>query len=437
MIDRRKFLAANALAMAAAPIAARGHVTAPRPFPDGFLWGAATAGHQVEGNNISSDLWFLENLDPTAFREPSGDADNSFALWPVDLDLVKAMGLNCYRFSLEWARIEPERGQYSQAMIDHYKAMIAGCHQRGLAPVVTFNHFTSPRWFGAMGGWTNAEAPKYFARFCERAAAQLAGGIDHAVTFNEPNILLLLQTLHLPPQVREVERQMLETAARMTRTPKFTAANMALEADVPLMQQLMLEGHAMGKAAIKAQRRDLPVGVTLAMFDDQAAGKNSIRDAMRRKLYGHWLDAAKADDYLGVQNYERSVWNAVDRLPPPPGAVLNHSGAEVYAPSLAGAVRYAHEATGVPILVTEHGVGTADDSIRARFIPAALVELQKLIAGGVPVKGYIHWSLLDNFEWIFGYGPQFGLHSVDRETFVRTPKPSAAVLGAIARANAV
>ena len=298
-------------------------------------------------------------------------------------------------------------------------------------------HFTAPRWFGAMGGWTNSEGIQLFARFCDRAARHLAGGISYAITFNEPNILLVLRAIVLPPQVLEAQKAMLAEAARRMGTPKFTALNAANIDDLDAMQANLVPAHKAAKAAIKAVRSDLPVGLSLSMFDDQAIGRNSLRDAKRRELYGAWLDTARADDFLGVQNYERNMWSDKGKLPPPKGAQLNYSGAEVYAPSLAGAVRYAYEATGVPIFVTEHGVGTDDDSIRARLIPAALAELQKTIASGVPVIGYSHWSLLDNFEWIFGYRPKFGLYSVDPATFTHIPKPSATVYGAIARNNAI
>ena len=173
------------------------------------------------------------------------------------------------------------------------------------------------------------------------------------------------------------------------------------------------------------------------MFDDQAAGTDSMRDTMRDRLYQPWLEAVRGDDFLGVQNYERQVWTRDGRLPSPAGVDVNYMGSEVYAPSLAGAVRYAYQATGVPIIVSEHGVGTTDDKVRARLIPAALAELKTAIDEGVPVKGYCHWSLIDNFEWIFGYKVKFGLHGFDPVTFVRTPKPSAAIYGAIARYNAI
>jgi beta-glucosidase len=437
MIDRRSLLAGSAAALAAAQAIARAaRPAAPRAFPKGFLWGTATAGHQVEGNNVNADCWLLENLKPTIFREPSRDSANSFELWRTDLDLVKGMGLNSYRFSLEWPRIEPEEGHFSVAMLDHYKAMIEGCRARGLTPIVTFNHYTTPRWFAAQGGWTSTRAATLFARFCERAAQHLAADIGYATTLNEPNLSNILLEV-LPPQAIAAQRLMLEAAAKASGTAKFASGNSIDTGDIPAATRNLIAGHRIGREAIKSVRPDLPVGVSLAMFDDQAAGEHSIRDAMRAKLYGAWIEAVKHDDFLGVQNYERKVWTAKGALPAPKGAVLNHSGVEVYAPSLANAVRYAHEASDLPILVSEHGVGTDDDTIRAALIPAALKELRAVMDAGIPVLGYAHWSLIDNFEWIFGYGVHFGLHSFDSTTFKRTAKPSAAAYGAIARANAI
>jgi beta-glucosidase len=435
-IDRRKFIAASTV-LAVAPVFGKAVMaTASRAFPKGFLWGAATAGHQVEGNNINSDCWVMENVQPTVFAEPSRDAANSYALWRTDLDLAKKLGLNSYRFSLEWARIEPEKGLFSPAMLDHYKAIIEGCRARGLTPMLTFNHYTAPRWFAASGGWTNPESPSLFARYCDRATRHLGAQIGYAITLNEPNIMNILRVV-LPPQIFEAQRAMLQAAARATASQKFVGANAVNPEDIDAVTANLVAGHKAGRAAIKMIRPDLPVGVSLAMFDDQAAGTNSIRDAMRARLYQPWLDAVRGDDFLGVQNYERQVWNDNGKLPAPAGVDVNYMGSEVYPPSLAGAVRYAHQATGIPIIVSEHGVGTTDDSVRARLIPAALAELKKAMDEGVPIKGYYHWSLMDNFEWIFGYKVRFGLHSVDPVTFVRTAKPSAAVYGAIARRNSL
>ncbi len=404
-------------------------------FPPNFLWGAATAGHQAEGNNINSDIWLIEHVTPTIYAEPSGDACDSLNRWHEDLDIVRNLGLNTYRFSLEWARIEPEQGAFSQAMLDYYKRIIDGCQERGLTPLVTFNHFAAPRWFAAAGGWDVASAADHFARFCERAARHLAEGIGYVVTLNEPNLMRLLGWLALPfpPGMLQTEQAMLASAARACGSAQFSVANAG-----PLSQtklQNMVAGHKAGYAAIKSVRPNLPVGVSLAMTDDQAVGEDSRRDEKRRDVYADWLEAAKTGDFIGVQNYERQRLDKNGPLPAPPGAELNQMGSEVFPASLEGAIRYAHEATGMPIIVTENGIGTTDDSQRAAFIPQAVAGVARALADGVPVLGYYHWSLLDNFEWIFGYGPRMGLVEVDRTTFKRTIKPSAHVLGAIARSN--
>ncbi len=441
-LDRRTMLGAAAALGASQALGAgiaQAETKAASPvrgaFPRGFLWGASTAAHQVEGNNINADIWPMENLPVTTFAERSGDAANSFELWPVDLGLVKGMGLNAYRFSLEWARIEPDQGHFSNAMLDHYKAMIDGCRARGLHPVVTFNHFTTPRWFAALGGWLNPESPALFERFCERAALHLANGIGHALTLNEPNLAGILGGI-LPAGLVAGDKAMQETMARQIGVARYVPGLSLYVEDMAQYRANMMEGHRRAVRAIKGVRAELPVGVSFAVIDDQAAGPGSLRDEVRERYYGAWLRAAaQTCDFVGVQNYERKVWDSKGPLPPPPGARLDFSGREVWPGSLAGAVRYAWEATKLPIIVTEHGVNADDDTLRAWLIPAALRELKRAVEDGVPVRGYFHWSLIDNFEWGFGYKYRYGLHSFDRQTFVRTAKPSAAVLAAIARRN--
>lgn len=429
-ISRRNVLAASLGGLVTAPITGAAASTG-SSFPGNFLWGSATSGHQTEGSNVNADQWLLETVQPMLPESPSGDATNSFELWRTDLDLVRQLGLNCYRFSIEWSRIEPEPGMFSIAMLDHYKAIIDGCLARGLAPVVTLCHFTTPRWFAAMGGWVNDGAPALFARYCDRAIRHLGAGIRYVTTLNEPNNAKLLQSV-LPPELFAALRNTLQTCAKVSGATKFTVGNTALPEDVEAINRNMLAAHRAGRAAIKAIRPDLPVGFTLAMLDDQAAGPKNQRDARREEYYGDWLRAAADDDYLGVQNYERVVWDANGRQPTPSGVPVNYAGKEIYAASLANSVRYAHQQANVPILITEHGVATTDDRLRAQLIPAALVHLREAMADGVPVLGYIHWSLLDNYEWGGSDKARFGLFEVDRRTFRRTPKPSAAVLARIA-----
>jgi beta-glucosidase len=409
-----------------------------RSFPLGFRWGAAGAGHQTEGGNTRSDTWFLEHVQPTVFREPSGQACDSYARWREDVDLVAGLGLNTYRFSVEWARVEPDEGEFSDEALAHYRAIVDYCLASGIAPVVTYNHFTSPHWFACRSGWLDPHAPEVFARYCGLVTERLGDGVALAVTLNEPNLPHLLSWLPIPAAVHDLERVTLLAASEQAGVPRYRVANVVLVEDMDAIADGMIAGHRAAKEAIKARRPDLPVGLSLAMIDDQVVGDDaSVRDRERAEVYGRWLELAREDDFLGVQNYARAQYDGTGLLPPPPDAALNQMGAEIYPPSLAGAVRYAHEQAGVPVLVTEHGIGIADDTYRAAFIGPALEGLLDVIDDGVPVLGYVHWTLLDNFEWVFGYDYRFGLHEVDRQTFARRAKPSAAVYSAIARANAV
>jgi len=409
----------------------------PRTFPPGFRWGVATSGHQTEGGNTCSDTWFLENVRPTAFREPSGLACNSYELWREDVDLVAGLGLDAYRFSVEWARVEPAEGEFSAEALAHYRAIVDYCVAAGIAPVVTYNHFTAPHWFAKRGGWLDPKAPGLFGRYCGVVAEHLGDGPAWAVTLNEPNLPRLLSWFDIPAAARDLERATLAAASEAAGVPRYRAANLVLREEMDAIAGGMAAGHRAAREAIKARRPGLPVGLSLAIVDDQVVGDDaSVRDRKRAEVYGMWLNLARDDDFLGVQNYERVRYDGRGPVPPPPGAELNQLGSsDIYPLSLAGAVRYAHAAAGVPVLVTEHGLGHRDDALRAALIGPALAGLLDVVEDGVPVLGYLHWSLLDNFEWIFGYDVRFGLHEVDRATFARTPKPSAAVYAAIARSH--
>lgn len=409
-------------------------------FPDGFLWGVATAGHQNEGGNVHSDIWLLENVEPTLFRERSGDACRAYERSEEDLDIVAGLGLTAYRFSVEWARVEPVRGEVSEEALDHYEAVVDAAIARGLSPIVTFNHFAAPAWFSAAGSWLAPDAAELFAAQADRVMARFGDRIAAAVTINEPNLEQLLQTGgKLPPVAEQIKREMLAAAARASGTERFFASNVIPADAQDAFQEAFTVAHRAAKAAIKARRPDLPVGVSIAIADDVALpGGEAHRDARRAAVYDHWLDVARDDDFIGVQNYERFFFGPDGEVLP--DGPVNGMGSAIEPGALAGAVRYAHERSGVPVLVTEHGMQTDDDTQRAAFIPEALAALGDEIAAGTPVLGYCHWTLMDNFEWIFGYGPKLGLVAVDRETLERTPKPSAAAYAAVvqeARAVAV
>jgi len=415
---------------------ALGPATSPK-FPAKFLWGAATAAHQVEGNNINSDNWLLERAPNTMYQEPSGDACDHYHLYEQDIHQLADLGFNAYRFSIEWARIEPEKGSFSRAELEHYRGMLEVCHKRGLTPLVTYSHFTLPKWFAYLGAWENPESADLFATYSEKATKHLGDLISWAATFNEPDIPYLFHWINLPnaPAGMDLSDIMAAQKAGLRQhlnAPQFSSF---LIGDAAKTRENMMAAHTKAKAAIKSVR-NIPVGLTLAMEDDQPEGADSRAAEKQAEVYIPWLKLAKGDDFIGVQTYTRSRI-AAKVLPPPQGAELTQMGYEFYPESLEHTVRFAAKETGVPVIVTENGIATEDDTRRVEYIHRALAGLKRCIDDGVDVRGYIHWSLLDNFEWIFGYRPKFGLIAVDRATQKRTVKPSANMLGKIAKNNSL
>ena len=238
---------------------------AERRFPEGFLWGAATAAHQIEGNNVNSDLWFLENLDPTFYVERSGDACDSYHRYREDIAFLAGIGLTCYRFSVEWARIEPSRGHFSRAALDHYRRMIECCHDHGVAPAVTMFHGSAPRWFAAAGGWLNPEAPERFARYCAAGAAALGDGMAYAFTINEPQVSRVFRCIPGAESYFSgqdaLSREVHAHAAAMLGSEQFVTMD---HPEIEAMTPQLLSGHEKAFAAMKAERGNLPVGVTLS-----------------------------------------------------------------------------------------------------------------------------------------------------------------------------
>ena len=407
-------------------------------FPDGFVWGTATAAHQVEGSNVNSDFWLLEHVPGTLFREPSGDACDHFYRYPQDIRLLRELGFGAYRFSIEWARIEPEEGWFSNAALDHYRRMLASCHEHGVRPCVTFHHFTSPRWFTADGGWEDRHNVDRFLRYCERAVTHLGDLIDTAYTINEANLTGTLAACGILPHDGWKSRaEFVAEAARLCGSTLERFGPFLL--GEPLRTyDTMLEAHMRARHVLKSGRHRFPVGVTLAMPDYHAvAGGELQRDEARAISYDAFLDAAREDDFVGVQTYSRHRFGPDGPLGPEEGVPVLAMGYEFWPEALEATVRYAHKKAGVPIYVTENGIGTTDDDQRLEYVRRALAGVTACLRDGIDVRGYFYWSLMDNFEWLFGYGPKFGLIAVDRVSQFRHPKPSAHWLGQIARDNAV
>jgi beta-glucosidase len=385
-------------------------------FPDGFLWGAATAGHQTEGNNVNSDYWQREYAPGTDIPEPSGDACDSYHRYPEDISLLAGLGFNTYRFSIEWSRIEPEWGHVSGAERDHYRRMVEACHEAGLTPMVTLNHFTVPRWMHERGWWRDAAAPELFADFTEAALPILREGVEWVCTINEPNILACIagsqeSTANLV--AHGLARPSARVSEQLVRAHRLSREVLDREAGVR-------SGWAVATQAIHA----LPGGEQVAR--DYSYPMEEL-----------FLEASRGDDWLGVQAYTRTFVGPEGPVPPAAGVETTLTGWEYFPEALAIGVRNAwRHAEGVPIVVTENGIATRDDSRRVDYTAEALAGLHEAMSDGVDVRGYLHWSALDNYEW-GRYTPTFGLIAVDRTTFRRTVKPSAHWLGDIARHNAL
>ena len=422
-------------------------------FPKGFFIGASTAAHQVEGNNIHSDYWAQEHMEFTSFNEPSGDACDHYNRYEEDIRLLAEAGLNAYRFSIEWARIEPQPGVYDESEIEHYRKVLECCHAHGVEPIVTMHHFTSPKWLIEQGGWEAETTVEKFANYCKYVVEQLGDLFTWVCTINEANMgiqiaaiskrmmMIMQKNQSAEGKVQvgiNLENPMLEHMKKQagenlqvfgTPQPQVFVAPRTPEGD-----RLVMRAHQAAKAAMKAVKPELKVGITLSLHDIQAQ-PGGEKEAEREwdEEFVHYLPYIRDDDFFGLQNYTRTLMGPEGSLPVPEGAETTQMGYEFYPQALGHVISTVHKKLPLPIIVTENGIATADDTRRVAFIEEALSGVQECMEDGIPVLGYCHWSLMDNFEWQKGYSMTFGLIAVDRATQQRSPKPSLSFLGSYAK----
>lgn len=380
-------------------------------FPSEFLWGASTAAHQIEGGNVNSDWWLRENSRYTDLSEPSGDAADSYHRYGDDTALLAKLGFNAYRFSVEWSRIEPERGRFSRASLAHYRRVIDNVLASGLTPVVTLHHFTNPRWFAAAGGWYRVDAADMFAHYVEQVAPILSD-VEWVCTLNEPNMISLASGA-----AESVDAGVWRPEPDEIVTKNLIAAHRAASEVVKSST-----GARSGWTIANQVYTPMPG------FELETAEYRYPREDV-------FLEAARGDDFVGVQAYLRTFIGEGGPQPVPDETEKTLTGWEYFPDALGLAVRHTHDVTrGTPILITENGIATADDTRRIAYTRDALAGLHDAMRAGADVRGYLHWSALDNYEW-GSYAPTFGLISWDKETFERTPKPSATWLGQVARSG--
>lgn len=406
-----------------------------------FLIGASTAAHQVEGNNIYSDFWAMEQMKNTDFKEPSLQAVDHYHNYKQDIDLLVHAGLNAFRFSIEWARIEPQQGKFSQEEIEHYRDVLKYCHDKNITPVVTMHHFSSPKWLIEQGGWENENTVGYFASYCAYVAKELGNLMQYICTINEANMGLQLASM-----IRDMMKQMhadVQVGINFKTTQDFEvkkAENIALfhteQPNTFLSMRttngdaLIMRAHESARKAMKEVCPHLKIGITLSLYDLQDAGNGSeMIQAEWEEEFTHYLPYIRNDDFFGLQNYTRKCINQEGTVSVANDAILTKMGYENYPDSLAHVVRKVTKELALPILITEHGIDTDNDVQRIDFIHKTMDSLQACIADGIPLIGYLHWSLLDNFEWQKGFSETFGLIAVDRKSQKRFPKDSLVVLG--------
>ena len=378
----------------------------PRP----FSWGTSTSAYQIEGGNENTDWSQFERAVGSGVAEPCGDACDSWHRYEEDLDLVATLGLDSYRFSLEWSRIEPREGAFDDTALAHYRNVLVACHERAITPIVTLHHFTLPIWVSDAGGFEGPRIVEWIGRYARRVGQELGDLIGVACTINEPNIVAVMGYLLgvWPPA--------------QTDWGRFSAVNTTMRAC-----------HVAMREALAAGPGAFPIGFTLSMHEYEAvAGAEGVLAMTLDEMEDRYLAAAAGDDFLGVQCYTKFLLGPEGMVDQPEG---EHTamGYLFWPECVEYTVRRAAAATGLPIIVTENGIGTDDDDQRIRYLRGALGGVRRALDDGLDVRGYFQWSLLDNFEWSYGYRPKFGIAAVDRTTFARTLKPSATWYAAATR----
>jgi len=443
-----------------------------------FLIGAATAAHQVEGNNIHSDYWAMEHMKYTNFNEPSLDAVDHYNRYEEDIRMMAEAGLNAYRFSIEWARIEPVEGQFDEKEIEHYRKVLECCRENGIEPIVTMHHFTSPKWVIENGGWEANATVDAFAKYCKYVVEQLGDLMHYVVTINEANMGLQVKAIaerYKRQMMAKMQQMMAMQAAQNAEAGNGSqSGNMEGTAQIGMNFNSMMENmknqqaenvevfgvaepqtfvsarteegdmlvmraHVAAKHAMKEVKPELLIGLSLSLHDIQPVeGGEEVAAKEWIEEFTHYIPYIKEDDFFGLQNYTRSLIGADGIMPVPEGAEVTQMDYEFYPEALEHVIRRAYEEfknagrTDMPIMVTENGLATSDDTRRVAFIEKATDGVAACKADGISVIGYMYWSLMDNFEWQKGYSMTFGMIAVDRATQKRTAKPSLKFLGKLA-----
>ncbi|MDI6777728.1 MAG: glycoside hydrolase family 1 protein [Patescibacteria group bacterium] len=410
-------------------------------FPKGFLWGAATSAHQVEGGNVNDwsewekknaehlaseakNKWqewqqekFPEMFDPQNYV--SGRACDHYNRYEEDLDIAKSLGLNAFRISIEWSRIEPEEGKFDEREIEHYRKVIQAIRERGMEPFVCLWHYTLPLWLAEKKGILNKRFPEYFARYSRYIVKNLGDICKFWVTLNEPSVVISHSYIE---GIRPPEKKNLWLAWRVYKK--------------------MMGAHNLSYRYIKEISEKNQIGFANHIKYFEPYGRNSTLDSLVVRVagyFGNWIFyglSKNKNDFIALQYYFRFRLKFPRRMINE-NKELTDLGWEVFPKGIYYLLKEINKRYSFPIYILENGLADAKDKKREKFIKDHLRWIHKAIQEGVDVRGYFHWSLLDNFEWDKGFWPRFGLVEMDYKTLERKIRPSAWEYAKICKENAV
>ncbi len=391
-------------------------------FDDDFLWGVSTSAHQIEGNNTSSDWWEFEAEGKVKNGDRSGMACNSYELYRQDIELAKALNVNAFRFSVEWSKVEPKEGEFDQEVLHHYADEVIYMQKKRIEPIVTLHHFTNPLWFSKIGGWGSKKSIAFFLRYVQ-SVVDTIGNVRYFITINEPNVYALFGYLqgYWPPEIKDRKKM------------KKVLANMALA-----------HSRAYDLIHSKIPNAEVSIAINTAVFLPKTL--NPL-DLVMTRIVNYQYNFAFLDsvfhgkahspvgkvtlpsgtklDFIGLNYYTRFlVGSGFTPKISSGGLPKTEMGYEFYPQGIRNIIESMWKRYKIPIIVTENGVADGEDKIRTKYIMETLESLSVSVSEGVKLKGYFHWSLMDNFEWREGFKPRFGLYHTDFKTFKRTLRKS-------------
>jgi beta-glucosidase len=418
--------------------------TASFNFPKGFLWGTATASHQVEGGNTNNNWYKWEQEGHTAHK--SGLASDWWGgRWKEDFDRAADAGQNAHRLSVEWSRVQPAPDRWNEDALERYRTMLRGLRERGITPMVTLHHFTDPLWLSELNGWETEAVVPLFEKFVRKVVEALKEYCTLWCTINEPNGYAI------------------EGYVRGNFPPGKSDLNLAMR-----VQANLLRGHAAAYRAIHEIQPEARVGYALHFRPQEAANPASPLDRLMRNIKFEAINMAfpsavstgvmrspvgriKVPEAKGTQDFFGLNYYFVDTVAFdlrnraelfsrsffPAGADVADAGMNANTPDgFFWAIKWAVKTyPNLPILVTENGIEDATDRMRPRYLAQHIHAMWRAVNFNWPVKGYFHWSLVDNFEWQYGWTQRFGLWGLNIETQQRTKRPSADLYAAICKEN--